>query len=679
MLSLVLGLTSISCSKDDSKDENSQRELPRGEELVLEIQDKIVEYIKAHENPTAAEIQDMLAEYGDLVEGRIEDDVLYLRIDSTYDYICHPAEETINAGDFDDTEIEQLYAEIANDLYPDNTTRGTTRGLVARLLNKNKILLWNPWNFNDVQENISSLKREITTTNDWRDLKKIANYDIVIINTHGSEPNSSGFPVGTTELRGDSDGLLDYLREKGWSYGYGNRGGKPTYFLEYRHLEDLLPDDLSKTMVWTAMCFAGSDESEIKKAVQAKKALLFAGASYRININEFKPFFNNFIAEFDNGASVSSSIKKAFRIPDNKQFNQGQKAYLEYSRGIYSAWYYGSSNTRATSENVVIGNIDVHPMTSVDEKPRGSITLAYELADGGISSTNINAGFWIRNTETKESFEMPFSETTTELYQRYNHRTYISRLELLGNTEDFEPGTYEYKTYLEIDGEKEYSDETYEFTVDNRLEDVLPEEFRVLIEPYMPIHKGTNPPNVEGVYLNSPAVLVYSSDGGYDPGKVFADNYLRFQNQDMKNNTIDYEAKEVSKGSTLSTESGPGAFISGTGNDFTIFFNTTGIIYEDEYNVSYKEALLISGTLSDSGIRDFYSGFVMVEKSSDPKEYLIDIGTYRVFKDRDGLAAFANWPNNARARSFKVENGQVKTPWSMYDSGKSRYKSSVSK
>ena len=41
----------------------------------------------------------------------------------------------------------------------------------------------------------------------------------------------------------------------------------------------------------------------------------------------------------------------------------------------------------------------------------------------------------------------------------------LVRFEVLGKTDSLAPGTYEYRTYLEIDGEKEYSDSIYEFTV----------------------------------------------------------------------------------------------------------------------------------------------------------------------------------------------------------------------
>jgi hypothetical protein len=54
----------------------------------------------------------------------------------------------------------------------------------------------------------------------------------------------------------------------------------------------------------------------------------------------------------------------------------------------------------------------------------------------------------------------------------------------------------------------------------------------------------------------------------------------------------------------------------------------------------------ISGTLTSSGISDFHSAFIMLEKGPDPSNKLVAVNTYRVFKDGDNLAERYNWLNN---------------------------------
>lgn len=152
-----------------------------------------------------------------------------------------------------------------------------------------------------------------------------------------------------------------------------------------------------------------------------------------------------------------------------------------------------------------------------------------------------------------------------------------------------------------------------------------------------------NPPNVEGVYLVDPFVTVYCEDegtGGYEPGDLVASNYIKLSNQNFTNNTLDYENMSVS-GNSHST--GEGAFISGSGNNFTAFFNTIG----ESSDIYTKTALVISGTKSASGIQNLQYAFIMVEKGYDPNEVLMKEGVFRVFKDQDGLSINTSWPSRS--------------------------------
>lgn len=178
--------------------------------------------------------------------------------------------------------------------------------------------------------------------------------------------------------------------------------------------------------------------------------------------------------------------------------------------------------------------------------------------------------------------------------------------------------------------------------VDTRLESVVPSEYRAQLSKYMPIYDGVNPPNVEGVYLASPATLVFASDGGYDPGHNFEDYYYKFSNQNTKKNTVDYIKRNIDNSFN---ESSTGAFVSGEGNNFTIFFNATGVAS----GISIKNASLVSGTMSAEGIKNLIWAFVMTEKGDDPENKLMKVGAFRVIKDNDGLAENTAWPSATRA------------------------------
>lgn len=179
--------------------------------------------------------------------------------------------------------------------------------------------------------------------------------------------------------------------------------------------------------------------------------------------------------------------------------------------------------------------------------------------------------------------------------------------------------------------------------VDNRFNDVVPADIREKLEKYITIYNGVNPPNVEGTYLVDPFVTVYCEDegvGGYEPGELVYSIYIRLSNQNSANNTIDYEHTSVSGNSD---SKGEGAFISGSGNNFTAFFNTEG----ESSNIYTKTALVISGTKSTSGIQNLQYAVIMVEKGDDPNNELMKEGVFRVFKDQDGLSINTSWPSRS--------------------------------
>jgi len=183
---------------------------------------------------------------------------------------------------------------------------------------------------------------------------------------------------------------------------------------------------------------------------------------------------------------------------------------------------------------------------------------------------------------------------------------------------------------------------------DERLETVVPAQYQSTLLKHIPNYKGVNPPTLEGnTYLISPKVLAYNSnetDSDYKPGNVYSDNYIVFTNLNTKRNTIDYRGYEVENGKKIGEQIGDGAFISGEGNNFTIFVTSTY-----NYNgATMKRAQIISGTKTDQGLADLYYGFICVEKD-DPYNKLMKVGEYRIFKDKDGLAELTTLPSNLTA------------------------------
>ena len=170
---------------------------------------------------------------------------------------------------------------------------------------------------------------------------------------------------------------------------------------------------------------------------------------------------------------------------------------------------------------------------------------------------------------------------------------------------------------------------------DGTTDAVIPESIRETFKNHMPIHEGKYPPVIEGQFLESPVVIVYTSDNQFEPGKLFADKYFAFTNQ-----TTDGICQGFFRELTA-TGHADTIWIVGQGNKFTAFYVEKGT-YNDSAGTWYITSNLVSGEVTTSGIKDFYQAFIMLDKY-DPTHIIMDVNEYRIFKDEDGLAENDNW------------------------------------
>lgn len=191
-------------------------------------------------------------------------------------------------------------------------------------------------------------------------------------------------------------------------------------------------------------------------------------------------------------------------------------------------------------------------------------------------------------------------------------------------------------------------------SVDERIPSVIPDDIRPEIEKYMPIYDGVNPPNIEGAYYLNPQILIGSTRPNDGYGDLYQSDYHKYYNQDMTANTIDFIRVSEYEGewakSTVSK-------ISGFDNHFTIYFEVTG----KSSGISFKNIYFVSGTKTSTGIKDLTDGFYMKEKGSDPSGKLVPVGTYRFFKDEDGMSEATTWPFGDKygVRKRKVQGTEL--------------------
>lgn len=199
---------------------------------------------------------------------------------------------------------------------------------------------------------------------------------------------------------------------------------------------------------------------------------------------------------------------------------------------------------------------------------------------------------------------------------------------------------YEYNTTITKEGEVKFTSEINPWGESTDIETTVPPEILDEMKPYITIYSGNTPPNIENTYFIDPMVTVYCQDedeGGFKKGDIVSSMYIKFANQNNTAKTIGYAGRS---GDQISV--GKGAFISGSGNNFTIYLDTEGT----SSGIYTKTALVISGTKTSTGIQGIRYAFVMVEKGDDPDSELMDEGVFRVFEDSDGMALLSTWPAN---------------------------------
>lgn len=142
------------------------------------------------------------------------------------------------------------------------------------------------------------------------------------------------------------------------------------------------------------------------------------------------------------------------------------------------------------------------------------------------------------------------------------------------------------------------------------------------------LHPGENPPNIEGKFLGSPMKLIETTVQGESPGRTFPDLEAIFSEQNNNNLSVSYSyLNGFERGDGL------GAFITGNGNDFTVFVRTSSFLGEG------NEALMaqaLSGTMTSDGIENLQVVILMLDNYGNSGWIANNSG--RLFLDEDGFS-----------------------------------------
>ena len=166
------------------------------------------------------------------------------------------------------------------------------------------------------------------------------------------------------------------------------------------------------------------------------------------------------------------------------------------------------------------------------------------------------------------------------------------------------------------------------------IQNLIPPDILEAIEDLgIEINGGRNPPSIEGTFFISTMQLVKSTTGGSIANQW--DKYVTFSGQDNTKLTIDANyTMQASYGTGPMNSEGPGSFIVGEGNKFTVIVD--GTREQDGYTAKTVE--IFSGELSDAGIIDYHWAVMMINNNGNPLGIWIENGTGYAKRDSDGFS-----------------------------------------
>jgi hypothetical protein len=165
------------------------------------------------------------------------------------------------------------------------------------------------------------------------------------------------------------------------------------------------------------------------------------------------------------------------------------------------------------------------------------------------------------------------------------------------------------------------------------VQNLIPPDILAAIEDLgITINEGKNPPNIEGTYYVSSLEIVRSTAGSIAEQW---DKYVTFSGQDNTALTINADyTMQTNNSSFPFTSKGPGSYLVGEGNKFTVVVDGT----REQGGYTAKTVEIFSGEISETGIINYHWAVMMIENNGNPLGVWIQNSTGYAKKDSDGFS-----------------------------------------
>jgi len=150
----------------------------------------------------------------------------------------------------------------------------------------------------------------------------------------------------------------------------------------------------------------------------------------------------------------------------------------------------------------------------------------------------------------------------------------------------------------------------------------------------IPVNAGSNPWNIEGNYFANSLDWTRSNYGSRLLDTLVATYSFRFGEQ---SSNLALKVDQLAQSGGDSIEGGK-AFLTGTGNRFSLFFFEDHIFTDSTRTIPVVWARILSATITTQGLVGCHIGAILSRKENDPNHTLIPVGSVRLYVETDSLA-----------------------------------------